>query len=145
MPDKGTAWTFRCRRTPPAEDLAALLRERFEDAYRSAYGHVLGGRRIEALTWRVVARLDGPDPGDPGDQGFCEDGPSEKGERDVHFVDRVGALRCRVFDRYRLQPGAEIAGPAVVEERESTIVIGPSGRARVDERLNLIVDVTRVH
>ena len=126
-------------------DLPALLRERFEDAYRSAYGHVLGERRIEALTWRVVARLDGTDPGDPGGWGFREDGPSEKGERDVHFVDRDGALRCRVFDRYRLQPGAEIAGPAVVEERESTIVIGPSGRARVDERLNLVVDVTRAH
>ena len=126
-------------------DLNALLRERFEDAYRSAYGHVLGERRIEALTWRVVARLKGTGPAHPDAQGFSEDGSPEKGEREVQFADGDGALRCRVFDRYKLKTGNEIAGPAIVEERESTIVIGPSGRARVDERLNVIVDVARVH
>lgn len=126
-------------------DLAVLLRERFEDAYRCAYGHVLGERRIEALTWRAVSRLQRADPGDPAARGFCEGGSPEKGERDVHFVDGAGALRCRVFDRYRLRPGAEIAGPAIVEERESTIVIGPSGRARVDQKLNVVVEVGGLH
>ena len=128
-----------------SRDLTALLRERFERAYRSAYGHVLGERRIEALTWRVVARLKSAEPAHPGTRGFSEDGPPEKGEREVRFVDRDGARRCGVFDRYRLKPGAEIAGPAIVEERESTIVIGPSGRAHVDEQLNVIVDLTRAH
>ena len=126
-------------------DLAALLRERFEDTYRSFYGHVLGERRIEALTWRVVARLEGADTAHSGSQGFCEDGAAEKDERMVHFVGSDGALPCRVFDRYRMKPGTELAGPAIVEERESTIVIGPAGRARVDEQLNVIVDVTPVH
>ena len=124
-------------------DLAALLRERFEETYRSAYGHVLGERRIEALTWRAVARLEGTDSAHSQSHGFCEDGAAEKGERMVHFVDREGAMPCRVFDRYRLKPGTELAGPAIVEERESTIVIGPSRRARVDEHLNVIVDVTQ--
>ena len=123
--------------------LAALLRERFEETYRSAYGHVLGDRRIEALTWRAVARLEGADSAHSDGHGFCEDGAAEKGERVVHFVDREGAMPCRVFDRYRLKPGTELAGPAIVEERESTIVIGPSRRARVDEQLNVIVDVTQ--
>ena len=124
-------------------DLGALLRERFEETYRSAYGHVLGERRIEALTWRAVARLEGADSAHSDGHGLCEDGAAEKGERVVHFVDREGAMPCRVFDRYRLKPGTELAGPAIVEERESTIVIGPSRRARVDERLNVIVDVTQ--
>ena len=124
-------------------DLAALLRERFEETYRSAYGHVLGERRIEALTWRAVARGEGTDSAHSQSHGFCEDGAAEKGERIVHFVDREGAMPCRVFDRYRLKPGTELAGPAIVEERESTIVIGPSRRARVDEHLNVIVDVAQ--
>ena len=124
-------------------DLAALLRERFEETYRSAYGHVLGERRIEALTWRAVARGEGTDSAHSQSHGFCEDGAAEKGERMVHFVDREGAMPCRVFDRYRLKPGTELSGPAIVEERESTIVIGPSRRARVDEQLNVIVDVTQ--
>ena len=95
------------------------------------------------MTWRAVARLEGADSAHSDGHGFCEDGAAEKGERVVHFVDREGAMPCRVFDRYRLKPGTELAGPAIVEERESTIVIGPSGRARVDEQLNVIVDLTR--
>ena len=126
-------------------NLTALLRERFENTYRRAYGHVLGERRIEALTWRFVARLNGADRAHSDHRDVREDGPAEKGEREVRFVDGGDAVPCRVFDRYRLKPGAEIVGPAIVEERESTIAIGPSGRARVDEFLNVIVDVTRAH
>jgi N-methylhydantoinase A len=47
----------------------------------------------------------------------------------------------KVYDRYRLAPGAGIDGPAIVEERESTLVIGPGGTAVVDERWNLVVTV----
>jgi len=36
-----------------------------------------------------------------------------------------------------------LAGPAIVEERESTAVIGPGGRARVDDGLALVVEVPR--
>jgi N-methylhydantoinase A/oxoprolinase/acetone carboxylase beta subunit len=46
-----------------------------------------------------------------------------------------------VYDRYALGPGAELRGPAIVEERESTVVIGPRGSARVDDVLNLIVEL----
>ena len=40
-----------------------------------------------------------------------------------------------------LGPGAELHGPAIVEERESTVLIGPRGSARVDDVLNLIVEL----
>jgi len=46
-----------------------------------------------------------------------------------------------VYDRYKLAPGATFVGPAIVEERESTVVIGPGGRARVDELRNLRVEL----
>jgi len=46
-----------------------------------------------------------------------------------------------VYDRYRLGPGASFEGPAIVEERESTAVIGPGGRCRVDQHLTLIVEL----
>ena len=38
-----------------------------------------------------------------------------------------------VYDRYALGPGHVIAGPAIVEERESTTVVDVDGRAEVDE------------
>jgi N-methylhydantoinase A len=44
-----------------------------------------------------------------------------------------------VYDRYRLGPGSAFEGPAVIEEKESTVILGPEGRAQIDAVLNLIV------
>jgi N-methylhydantoinase A len=46
-----------------------------------------------------------------------------------------------VYDRYALGAGAEFGGPAIVEERESTAVVGPGARCRVDDRLTLVVEI----
>ena len=44
-----------------------------------------------------------------------------------------------IYDRYRMGPGTQIDGPAIVEERESTTVVGPGadrarGRRRQPDR-----------
>jgi hypothetical protein len=46
-----------------------------------------------------------------------------------------------VYDRYRLFPGAAFSGPAIVEERESTVIIGEDARAEVDEFGFLWIDL----
>jgi 5-oxoprolinase (ATP-hydrolysing)/N-methylhydantoinase A len=56
----------------------------------------------------------------------------------VYFPDR-GVADCPVFDRYALSPGVIMRGPAVVEERESTTVVPPRSRLRVDRDLNLVI------
>ena len=48
-----------------------------------------------------------------------------------------------VYDRYLLSPGDRFSGPAIVEERESTFVIGPGAEAAVDELANLVVRYAR--
>ena len=45
-----------------------------------------------------------------------------------------------MYDRYAMQREAKCAGPAIVEERESTAVIGPGGICHIDEQSNLIVE-----
>jgi N-methylhydantoinase A len=50
-------------------------------------------------------------------------------------------MRCPVYDRYALGPGEAIVGPALVEERESTCLIAPGHLGRVDDRLNLVVEL----
>jgi len=45
-----------------------------------------------------------------------------------------------VYDRYALAPGMRLAGPAIVEERESTTVLPPGVTSTVDEYANLIVE-----
>ena len=59
---------------------------------------------------------------------------------------RQGAERDRflgaaVLNRYSLEPGAKIIGPAIVEERESTVVIGVGGTGIVDRSGALVVSM----
>src|SRR3989441_1198014 len=62
-----------------------------------------------------------------------------KATRMAYFAEAGGFVETPVYDRYALRPGAGFTGPAIVEERESTAVVGPGGRCRVDDGLALIV------
>lgn len=66
---------------------------------------------------------------------------SRKGERQVYIPEAGGLTACPVHDRYRLGPGLAVRGPAIVEERETTVVLLPGDEARVDEYASLIVDI----
>ena len=97
---------------------------------------------IEFIDWRVLAS--GPKPalnlgGNPSDD--SQENITHKGNRDVFFSEADGYTKASVFDRYGLQVGTVIKGPAVVEEKESTLVIGPHGRAEVDIWGNIIVTI----
>ena len=46
-----------------------------------------------------------------------------------------------VYDRYRLTPGMKLSGPAIVEERESTVVIPEMAHVTVDPHGNLVIDL----
>jgi N-methylhydantoinase A/oxoprolinase/acetone carboxylase beta subunit len=121
------------------DDPVGQVEAAFEGAYTRLYGHRPPGVEAEVTTWRV--RVMGPDPElDVAARG----GPAAdagKGRRPVWFAEADGFVDTDVIDRYRLTPGTELRGPAVVEERESTMVVGPGGRARVDRFGNLEVEV----
>ncbi len=59
------------------------------------------------------------------------------------FAEAGQFIETPVYDRYGLHPGAAFDGPAIVEERESTAVIGPGGHCGVDDHLTLIVELPR--
>jgi N-methylhydantoinase A len=48
-----------------------------------------------------------------------------------------------VYDRYTLAAGSTLTGPAIIEERESTVVIGTGAGLRVDPIGTLVVDLPR--
>jgi len=62
-----------------------------------------------------------------------------KGRRPAFFAERGGFVETPVYDRYRLPAGAVLAGPAIVEERDSTAVVAPDATASVDPFSNLVV------
>ena len=46
-----------------------------------------------------------------------------------------------VLNRLALRPGESVAGPALIEERECTLVLPPGATARCDAALNLDVSL----
>src|SRR5207244_9731071 len=73
------------------------------------------------------------------------DGDPRKGSRSVYVPELGGFTGCPVYDRYRLAEGAVVSGPAVIEERETTVVLLPSDRGVVDAHGNLVIDVASGH
>ena len=110
----------------------------FADAYVRLYGRRPPGVETEVLTWRL--RVLGPHP-KVQPTVMATAGEPIKGHRRIWSEQRSGFVEATVLDRYRLQPGYVVIGPAIVEERESTAVIGVGGRAQVDSHGNLVVAV----
>ncbi|MGY6570935.1 MAG: hydantoinase/oxoprolinase family protein [Salinarimonas sp.] len=134
----------------PADFLARGRREEmlaaFEAAYRALYGRIEDGLPVEIVSWRVVIRGPYPDivpmtlEAAP-DLAKGRADHARKGERPIYDGQARAFVNAGIYDRYQLRPGMEIAGPAIVEERESTLVVPAGARVTVDRHGNLIVDL----
>ena len=60
------------------------------------------------------------------------------GSRLVYFREKRQYVETLVYDRYLLPAGAVCLGPAVIEERESTLVVPPDWQVLADAHNNLI-------
>ncbi|MEC7302786.1 MAG: hypothetical protein VXV97_09540 [Pseudomonadota bacterium] len=63
------------------------------------------------------------------------------GSRPAYFPENGAFVETTVYNRNAMTPGYRFEGPAIVEESESTLILGPGAQARVDDQLNLIVDL----
>jgi N-methylhydantoinase A len=130
-----------------ANDLPAL-RHAFAEEYERLYKRLNPGVEIEVVNWRLIASGPRPDislqqqakPAQASQYGLSLSA-ARKGERAVYFPEQADFAPCAVYDRYLLPVGQEFAGPAVVEERECTVVIGPNAQACVDEEYNLVIQL----
>jgi N-methylhydantoinase A len=114
----------------------------FEETYRRLYERLSESVPLEIINWRVVSSS--PAPGvrlKAGENGQSAAATAHKGSRRAYFPELGGYVDTPVYDRYALLPGANFAGPAIVEERESTVIVGPDCHFRIDEQLNLIVEL----
>jgi N-methylhydantoinase A len=108
---------------------AGQIMSGFENSYRKLYGVNPSHVPIELVTWRVTAR--GPIipfsratvlPDTPG---------RTRTTRPVHAW--TEGAQTPVYDRRSLAAGQTIAGPAIIEERETTTAIPPGWSATVDQ------------
>jgi len=128
---------------PYAEDEATrrALQTAFEGAYREKFALTPPDVPVEFINIRVAVRA----PVAGGEMAPAREvsraGAAIKGWRLAYFPEAGGFVETAVYDRGRLSPGDEMAGPAVVEEEGSTLVVGPGGAVRVAATGNLILSL----
>ena len=122
----------------PAE-VASVL-EQFHFAHDRAYGYSAPSEPAEFVNLRLTAvgRIAKPRLHrlEANGHGVAA---AQKGTRPVYFGESGGFVATPIFDRYRLAPGQQVIGPAIVEEFDSTTVIHPDYQALVDAFGNLFL------
>jgi N-methylhydantoinase A len=124
--------------TLQAED-ARGLRGQFETLYSSIYGVTMPDQDIEFVTWSVTvsAPSDAPVPAKPVQKRTA---PPPRSRRDV-YEPALGRLTAfAVYQRDELEPGYELAGPALIEEGQTTTVVPASFTLHVDGAGYLIME-----
>jgi N-methylhydantoinase A len=120
---------------------APVLREAFESRYESIYHRRHDGHPVEVLCWRLEAR--GPQTMELPSREKRGNGAKARprASRPMLFAGWTRYRDCPVYSRYELASGTRLRGPSVVEEDESSTVVGPGGAASVDGYGNLIISV----
>ena len=121
-------------------DLEHELRPIFYETYEGIYGHAHRHLGLEITTCRLTAT--GPTP-TVALKELTADGRDAsvaiKSTRSAYFADAGGYVETPCYDRAKLSAGATFFGPAIVEDIDSTAVIGPGTRVEIDRYANLVV------
>lgn len=125
---------------PIDDGFPAAVAHAFHAAYEKAYGYHDPEAAIEAVDWHLTATL--PAPAGSLDLGWRAPETSAPARtRPVWRRDIGGFAPTPIHDRQSLAAGAEIVGPAIVEDPEATIVVPAGCRATVTVRGHLVIDI----
>ncbi len=119
-----------------------IIADTFHEAHEKLYTYSTPETMIEIINLRITA------VGHVDKTGLYEK-PVEKIEletalknkRKIRFEEYDMAIDVPVYDRNKLKPGVSIEGPAVIEERITTIIVHPAWNAHVDGYENVIMEV----
>jgi len=117
------------------------ITETFYQTYEKAFGRYMTDAPVQALTWRLRAQCPAPtvEVKFAGNQDSMNE-EALKGKRQAYFPEQKQFVECPVYERYRVKPGTTLKGPVIIEERESTTIVGVDSEVYVDDRLNLIIE-----
>jgi N-methylhydantoinase A len=124
-------------RSLPKDEFLRQLLDNFTRLYRELFGRTVSAS-VEVITWRLRS-AGGKDRVTRPHQ--AEVANALKGRRPVYFSELGAYTETPVYDHYKLPVDQPVKGPAVVEQRESTAVVGPSGTAHVDRHGNLVINI----
>ncbi len=108
-----------------------IIKNSFEDSYRTKFGQTIPGMQLEILTWSLVLTSVSNKKNEesinnklPRRSGNKNSRPLNK--KRVDFGPGSGIHDCPIYERNALIPNEKISGPAIISESQTTIVI-PKG------------------
>jgi N-methylhydantoinase A len=117
----GQAWELLVR-VPDEADSMDALEEAFHRGHERRYGH-RNQSAVEIVNFRLTAVGATPKPSLPRPRAVGSLAEARRTERPVYFDGAFVA--APVYERERLPRGAQLSGPAIVEEMGATTVVPP--------------------
>ncbi len=119
------------------------VRHLFDEVYQRLYGRTYPESEVEFINFKIRASL--PErliqfPKIDGKGRLLEH--AIKGKRKAYSHIAKDFIPYTVYDRYKLFPSAKFQGPAIIEERESTLIVGEDASVSVDDYGFLWVDLS---
>ena len=123
----------------PRSDLHRAIANSFYQAHLQRFGYADRGNAIEIVNLRLKLELAMPRPAAiPQEPGPADPSPALLEMTEVVFKD--GPAPTALYDRERLQTGHCIAGPALLLQLDTTIVIPPGWAGSVDPWGNVLLE-----
>ncbi len=123
-----------------SENSIDIIEQNFVKEYEFRYGRSIEDISIEAVTWRVVVSGKSPEI-IPNQVVETEGKGALKGMRSIFLMGDKSYSDVPVFSRYDLKPNEIFDGPMVIEEMESTVIIGRDSLVKIDEFKNIVIDL----
>jgi N-methylhydantoinase A len=122
------------------DESAGQIIQNFHDLHQQLYAHHHPDKPVEFVSGRVAAigLMSAPELQRRTSNGS---GANPKESRHVYFDELSGYVDTDVYDRRELSAGSQFDGPAIVEQTDTTTVIHPGQRARIDELGNLMIAI----
>jgi 5-oxoprolinase (ATP-hydrolysing) len=117
---------------------AQSMREDFERLYRGRFSFLMPDRGlvVEAASVEAIARADAPVSLVPAEAGAGSADPLAT----VRMHSGGKSHDTPVYIREDLHPGARIAGPAIIAERNATTIVEPEWEARITPENHLVLE-----
>ena len=112
----------------------------FEEAYVETFSRKPPSGSVEIVNVRISVHARATQD-DVVLDGFGKGSGGLTGKRPVYFPEYGQFKSTPVYDRYQLPARIVRTGPAIIEERESTLVVGPGAKFKVEPKGNLVVDL----
>ena len=122
---------------------AVAMADRFHERYEARYGKGTTNKNapIEAMSFEVRVAAKGRALRLAKEKLAAGAASATRGKRQVYFREAKGFTETPIYERDALKPGQELSGPAVIEAPDTTMLVRPGQRVRMDEYRNLTLTV----